>query len=187
MAVSRKTYTQLQLRFDLSCTLSVARLPWLWLGGDNSLIASELVQTLVFANQIRKSNQNDLEIINQKWKKIILRGLAIREFENAMEGHTPDELKDRIIQNEISKGELLWQGESGFCVAIQFFRRSGPNDAAMVLMFQGQKGEVTWGSSQYIIPIRALLNDSSILPDRILGQKEKAEINALLDEVARYQ
>ena len=77
------------------------------------------------------------------------------------------------------------RGKAGFVLPLIFSRRSGPVDVAKVLMLQGQRGEVTWGSCKDIIPIRALLNDSIILPDNLLAQDKKAEIVALLEEVAR--
>jgi HKD family nuclease len=165
----------------LAQVLAIARLPWLWRGGETERIGEELGRILL--NTEETLSKTKLKGIEKTWLRLIRRGEALRVLEETLSGHLPAVLRDQILQDHVSCGELLWQGRSGYCVALEDCHRSQINKI-QVLKLQGMKKESAF-QSEYLIPLRSLL-DTNVLPDTDrLGPEARRAILELIEEIAR--
>ncbi len=78
-------------------------------------------------------------------------------MQKIFEDFEPENVKDMLERNEIQKGELLWQEESGLCVAQKDCLRL-PKKKIDVLSLQspGSNPKKTF-YADYLIPVGALL------------------------------
>lgn len=142
-------------RFYLTKLLSVARLPWLWHYDDSAEVAKELQGLLVSSTDIRGGRF--WEETEAKWVSMMRCGHALRLLEQALAQRTPAELRSLITQQQVKKGEFLWQGSAGICVAAEDFDRTNAttNIAILYLQKSANTGVIRAG---YAIPIKGLLN-----------------------------
>jgi hypothetical protein len=165
----------------LAQVLAVARLPWLWRGGETERIGEELGRILL--NTEETLSKTRLKGIEKTWLRLIRRGEALRALEETLRDQVPSVLRDQILQDHVSCGELLWQGTSGYCVALADCHRSQSKNV-QVLKLQGMKKEATF-RSEYLIPLKSLL-DTRVLPDtNRLGPKARRAILYLIKELAQ--
>jgi hypothetical protein len=158
--VSQKTDPSSErVGFALAQVIAVARLPWLWRGGEPEKISQELSLILVNTGNLKPKVWKWTESM---WVRLIRRGQAMRALEEALARQTPLSISQKIRQRHISRGELLWQGVSGYCVALSSCDRSELNPVS-VLRLQGSKTESKF-RPDFLIPLRALL-DTDVLPD----------------------
>jgi len=170
-----------EARLALSCVLSVARLPWLWRGGTTRAIATELTSLLVQTADEKTTDKAFWERFEGIWLQLMRWGSALRRLETVLEGHTPAQLAGKIRQDEIAAGELLWQGQSGFCVASESCQRS-QKQSVHVLHLQGTTNKPF--RSEYLIPLRGLLEDGVIPLSKQFGNRQRKEIAALVSELS---
>lgn len=151
------------VRFRLSQVLSVARLPWLWRQDSREDIAKELKELLT----ITTSNESEScwENIESRWNTLIRQGYALRMVEESLATKTPVEIKGAIQQIHVDKGELLWQGTGGFCIAAQDFSRTASNGNAKILYLQqSREGAIR---PEFAIPLKGLVQSDVIsIPDK---------------------
>lgn len=170
-----------QAAHALSQVLAVARLPWLWKGGENERIGEELANILL--NTEEKLSKTKAKAVEKSWLHLIRTGEALRKFEEFLKDQSPVAIRDRISQNHISCGELLWQGSSGYCVALESCRRS-QGKKVPILKLQGVRKESPFQSG-YLIPLRSLL-DPHVLPtaNRLSPEVRQTLLN-LIEEIGR--
>jgi hypothetical protein len=195
LAIPTHTQTPEYARFRLACVLAVARLPWLWRGGPEDVIASELQKVLSLTGVGEKDKQ--WKWINDQWLKLMRQGETLRCLESALAGRQPKELQHEIKQDAIVAGELLWQGRiRGFVVSTSATRRSS-DEGVWCLLLQSKKlpsnlddrvDRLLWSgdvSKRFLIPLKALLDESVIPLSDHFGIKERQEIARLVDELAK--
>jgi len=176
-AVSDKVSSPEHVRFFLAQVLSVARLPWLWEFKDGDEIAKELQDLLVSSTDIK--SDTFWTLIESKWVDMMRRGHALKQFESALAGKSPVDMKGRILQTIVQKGELLWQGVAGICVATEVFDRSIQGAKTPILFLQKSDGSGVVVAN-FAIPINALLVDGTIP----LADAPRTTLMAMLDDVA---
>lgn len=115
LAMADEGRTPARARFQLAAALGVARLPWLWDGIDIDVICSELAKALVYVTPPNQDPSADHG--SAQWFDLFKRGHALRRLERAVIGMTPAQLAPKVRETSVAKGELLWQGTAGFCVA----------------------------------------------------------------------
>lgn len=155
-AISEANCTPERSRFELAKILSVARLPWLWHYDDGEDVAKELQGLL--ASSTNTSMAHVWDDIQARWLSLIRNGYALRILEEKLVGKTPGDLKDQISQNEVNRGDLLWQGTGGLCVATENFIRSNDKKNTTILYLQKTQS-VGVIRTIFAIPIKALLAD----------------------------
>ena len=164
----------------LSQVLAVARLPWLWKFGGNKQISEELVDILL--NTEENFSSIEIDAIEKAWLHLIRKGEAFSQLEMILKDQSPVHIRDRVAQDQISRGELLWQGNSGYCVALEDCQRSERKNIS-VLKLQGSKKDVQFEST-YLIPLRSLL-DSQVLPAaNHLGSEVRNAVLKLINEIS---
>lgn len=192
LCVPANIHTPEYARFRLACVLSVARLPWLWRGGPEETIAAEL-QKVISLTAIRETEKN-LQFVNDQWTKLMRQGEALRRLEIALAGRQPKDLKNRIKQDAIDAGELLWQGRVGFLVAKNSTRRSS-NESVRLLYLQTKPAspmkdkpdEAEWRGEgkRFLIPLKALLDERVIPSSEIFGEQERQILTDFIEELAK--
>jgi len=148
-------------RFALAAVLAVARLPWLWDGGEPDEVANELGVLLSHTLEPGRNREEVMKAAEAEWALLLRRGHALRRLEIAVSNMTPSEIRKRIPCDELRIGDLLWQGEAGFCVVRHRASRSA-DDRVTALRLQGDGDESIFKAS-YTVPMRALL-DESVVP-----------------------
>ncbi len=149
------------VRFRLSQVLSVARLPWLWEQAGMEDVAKELRELLSITSATW--SEDFWQSIETRWNKLIRQGYALCLVEEALATKTPVEIKGAIQQTTVKKGELLWQGTAGFCIAVQDFSRSSGN-AQVLYLQQAREGAI---KAEFAIPLKGLVESKIIsLPDK---------------------
>ena len=106
-------------------------------------------------------------------------GHALRMLENALEGKSPAELKDKISQQEVRKGEILWQGKKGFCITVKNGKRSEQGKIPVIyLQTLADEGKFR---GDLVIPVGALLDDTAILSDVVC----RSVLRTMIDEISQ--
>lgn len=136
---------------------AVARFPWLWRADAFSELAPIIKRLLLHTKVLTLEKQEDFGRYLTKWREFIQVGNAIGDFQKTFEDLEPENVKDMLERNEIQKGELLWQGGSGLCVAQKDCLRL-PKKKIDVLSLQshGSDPKKTF-YADYLIPVGALL------------------------------
>ncbi|NTU70049.1 hypothetical protein HGB13_04540, partial [bacterium] len=172
LAIPDEIFSINQLKFSLSRILSVARLRWLWENDNRDEVDKELQELLV--SSLNKHSDHFWDDFQARWINMIRNGNAVRILEKKLSVKTPGELKDQISQKEVKRGDLLWQGINGFCVATEDFMRGEKNTPILYLQ-RNKKDNINEEKirSAYAIPIK------SVIIERIIDLDE-APSNYLL-------
>lgn len=170
-------------RLTLAAVLAVARLPWLWHGGEPEKIAEELAVLLSHTADLGMSRDALLRQAEAEWALLLRRGQALRLLEAAVNRMTPAEVRDRIRSDELRPGDLLWQGSAGFCVVRQRASRARDGNVT-VLRLQGSGGEAKFKAS-FTIPMRALLSEAVVPCSDAFGEEPRQVLREFIDELSR--
>jgi hypothetical protein len=192
LAIPTNIQTPTYARFRLACVLAVARLPWLWRGGPEDAIALELQKVLSLTSLGKKDER--WQTINEQWLQLMRQGEALRRLEVALDGRQPVMLKEQIRQDHIQAGEVLWQGPRvGFLIALSATKRF-LKEPLKVLYLQSRPpspieekpDEAYWSKDgkEYLIPLRALLDEGVILSE-VFVIKERKELANFINELAQ--
>lgn len=170
-------------RFALVTVLAVARLPWLWQGGESMKIEKE-VELLLAHTADPGVNQDVLRRqAETEWDLLLRRGQALRLLETAVSRIEPKEIKDRIRSAELCPGDLLWQGDAGFCVVRQRALRT-TEVKVKVLKLQDSEGEKLFDAS-FAIPMRELLNEDIVPRSETFGDEPRLVLRELIDDLSK--
>ena len=169
-------------RFALAVVLAVARLPWLWHGGEPDEIANELGVLLSHTAHPGLSQEDVKRRATVQWELLLRRGHALCRLEVAVRQMTPAETRKRISMDELPPGELLWQGSAGFCVVVHHCSRITDKNT-MVLKLQGDGGK-THFSAPYTVPMRALLEEEVVPPTHDFGDRPRQVLREFINELS---
>ena len=169
------------VRFELAAVLAVARLPWLWQGGNQDEIAKELAVLLAHTADFGLSQEKIKRRAEAEWELLMQRGQALRCLEAAVARMTPAAIRERISIGELQQGDLLWQGKAGFCVVRRGSSRPDANVA--VLKLQGDGGETVFKAS-HCVPMRALLKEEVLPPTRAFGDRPRQVLHELISALS---
>lgn len=150
------------MRFAVAAALAVARLPWLWHGGTQEEIEKELAVLLRHTAEGGMVREERIGWAEAEWKRLTQRGQALGCLEATVRGTSLGALRDRIEIDELTPGDVLWQGTAGFCVVTRRCSRSG-GEYVPVLKLQGQEAGKSEFSASATVPVRALL-DEEVIP-----------------------
>lgn len=169
-------------RFELATVLAVARLPWLWQGGDPEKIAEELAVLLSSTSAPGASREAILQQAEAEWDLLLRRGQALRLLEAAVSHLRPAEICQLINTDKLRPGDLLWQGTAGFCVVRQQASRIA-DDKVTVLRLQGRKEEGPFKAS-YTVPMRALLSEEVVPLSGAFGGEPRRVLREFIDSLS---
>ena len=170
------------VRFELAAVLAVARLPWLWQGGNPDKIAKELAVLLAHTADFGLSQEAIKSQADAEWELLMQRGQALRCFETAVNGVELAALWERVDIEELRPGDLLWQGTAGSCVVSRGCRRS--TDAkATVLQLQGDRAETKFKAT-YTVPMSALLEEDVAPLTRDFGARPRQVLHDFIGQLS---
>jgi hypothetical protein len=165
-------------RFHLAVALAVARLPWLWDTGDEAAVARELEILLAHTGVPEASGAAP---VREAWERMLRRGHALKRLEDAAKAVPPDELRARVQAPELLAGDLLWQGNAGYCVVTKTTpRRKGQR--VPVLRLQNQPGEAYFMAS-YTMPIGSLLEETVLPASPGFSTEPRQVLREFLDQL----
>ena len=122
-----------------------------------------------------------MEVSKKRWLLLVRLGFAIRSLENELGDLTPAKLKDFLNRKLLNKGELLWQGSSGYCVLAE---NISSNHSGISKVYSLQSGSgFTEIQSDYVIPIRMLLSENIIPETDQFNETQKRFIRALIQTI----
>ena len=170
-------------RFAFAAVLAVARLPWLWYGGESEKIAEELAVLLSHTTDPGVRQEDFVCEAEAEWALLLRRGQAFRLLEAAVRRMTPAEICDRILIDELHPGDLLWQGTAGFCVVRQQASRVAGRKVK-VLKLQGVESESKFIASS-TVPMRALLSEDVVPCYNGFGDEQREVLRIFLDDLSK--
>lgn len=165
-------------RFELATALAVARLPWLWDGGDTQAVGRELEVLLAHTRLERASEVS----VTDAWHGLLRRGHALLRLEQAAHGIPPDVLRSRVKADALRAGELLWQGTAGYCVVVAPTSRSKMGKVP-VLRLQ-QRVEQSQFAAAYTMPVSLLVDESVIPATSGFGDEPRQVLREFVGELA---
>ena len=169
-------------RFVFSAVMSVARLPWLWHGGDQDDISRELAELLAHTHESGLTPEEVRSEARIQWDLLLQRGHALRRLLRALRTMKVAELRKRISIDQLRQGELLWQGTAGFCVVRHPCSRS-TDATATVLKLQGDERETRF-KAPFTVPVRALLKEEVVLWTPQFCDKPREVLRKFIDELS---
>jgi hypothetical protein len=143
--------TPREVQMLLALALSVARHPWLWLSAELSAVAKEIEGILVASGESWTP-----ESITRRWTSLQKLGRDLGHLEESVAKESMLRLRDLNSQEELSAGELLWQGQLGYCVLKDPARRTEEKNVNVLLVQTGGEGDTKVLRSNYLNPVRGL-------------------------------
>jgi hypothetical protein len=145
-------------RFEVATRLAVARLPWLWYLEARDQVEQELFEIARRTEWLGPDVASQWGQVVSRWDSLFAEGRAIAILEHTLLQMELSDLRDRITDNEVPAGTLLWQGPKlGFCSLAQTaWRQSQLAQSVPVLTLRSQNRD-TKLSPPYLLPFRSLL------------------------------
>jgi hypothetical protein len=138
-------------RFLLARALSAAKMPELWFGGSVEAITQEL------ADVLRASTDTiDPERLVAMWRETLSQGVALRSIGELLECLSLEDARGLIVAPTVGAGELLWQGNAGYCITVEAGRRDAMS-SIKTLKLQLMSSETRNFVGAMTLPIRELL------------------------------
>lgn len=167
----------------LAAVLAVARLPWLWHGGEPERIAEELAILLAHTAPPGMSGEKLASQAEAEWDLLLRRGQALRLLEAAVRCMTPADISGQISSDELFPGDLLWQGSAGFCVVCDRASRAVDSKVS-VLKLQGDGAKAQFKTS-LTIPMLDLLREDVVPPSHEFGDIPRRVLREFVDELGK--
>lgn len=145
-----------EVEFTIVQVAAVAHLPWLWRVDSEGKLRSQVRRFLINTGYLAEDDERSWKKYWYRWRELIRVGYAVREFKIALENAPePPKFKDLIQVVDVHKGELLWQGSAGLCIAKKDSKRNARGNVHTVSL-QGPYFDKVFGAS-FLIPVSALM------------------------------
>ena len=151
---------------------AIARFGWLWRTDSTEELLPEIRQLLAHTRILPNGDDQNWQKYLARWRTLIRRGNAIQTFQETFGVFQPEQLKEVLGQTKIRKGELLWQGSAGLCVAQRDSLRK-PEEKVEVLCLQSEsRNPRKTFMADHVIPVDEFLQteqgQQGNLPPKIL-------------------
>ena len=178
LALDEPTGLPEEALFTISCGISIAKFPYIWIGHDSEKFARELQNELIHTKDLVKGDEEKWNSFCEKREDLIRWGFALKKIENILKDIFPGNVKDKISRDKVEKGELLWQGkEIGLCISGEDCDRSIIRKIT-VHCLQHKKRKALF-SAPYVIPLETLFSEK-IISDDILSKDDKESVKDLI-------
>ncbi len=183
LAAQRTDQSNNKMLFLLGCITSLSRTPWIWNIENMHIILPRLWQNLLNVKMAKSNDDKNMAKVENEIKHILHRGIACRNLFDYLKTKKMHELIENIHVDKLNKGDILWQGSKhGLCILNEPCERN-KNNKVKVLSLNNPKKEISF-QSKYLLPVRELLTNH-IIPDSVLGNKEREIILDIFDEISR--
>jgi hypothetical protein len=166
--------------FALACAKSIARLPWLWHATQPEEIGDGLQKVLIHTGSMKPNDDATWLSYRNRWKQLIQNGYVLGKLEKTLTAYSLADVRNWITTDEIRKGELLWQGRKGLCVAGGDYRRSWNGIPVTVLCLQSPD-RYRGFHAEYLVPFNGLMS-TDIIRNK-LTETERCVLNNFLDQL----
>ena len=83
------------------------------------------------------------------------RGLALYRLCDSLEGTSASELRGRIPARDVERGEILYQGKFGFCIASERTHRRSVGSLPVLCLHDASAPKRI--AKEYLVPVKELL------------------------------
>ena len=172
------------VRFCLATAIARNRLPWLWEGGTQEDIVKELNLFLSHATGTGLEYDEFIQFAETEWNLLERRGAALRRFNEVLGNITHSVVRHSLSVDEVSPGEVSWQGRVGLCIVLRRCFRSSDSNVP-VLKLQGNGGETLF-KAQSIVPIRSLLEEDVIPRSQPFNEEPRRVLQEFMDDLSKH-
>ena len=178
LALNEPTGKSEEALFIISCGISIAKFPWLWICSNPENLAEELQKELIHTGELGPGDEQKWELLCEQRENLIKWGFALRKIDKVLTDIAPGEVKDKISRRHVKKGELLWQGKGiGLCIAGQDCDRM--QDGKITVHCLQYEKQMASFSANYLIPLECIFSEQ-IITDIGLNKTEKDDIKNLI-------
>lgn len=172
-------------RFEIATRLAVARLPWLWHLEARDKVEHELFEIARRTGWLGPDVADRWSEVVTDWNRLFAEGRALAAFEQALLRMEMSTLRDRVADDSIPVGTLLWQGRTmGFCALAQPAKRRSRADQSVSVLTLRSHGRETKLMPSYLLPFRALLE---LAIEGAPDQFTRSHAESLADFAARVE
>lgn len=115
------------IRLILSAILVYAKYNWILIGSDKIEEINEELNKVLGALGGKEIVQKTIHNHDKLWKLILKTGDAFSELIDKLDTYKIKDFKELIPDTNVTKGELLWQGNDGFYIVKSNYRRIKSN------------------------------------------------------------
>ena len=113
------------------------------------------------------------------WREALAQGVALRSLGDLLETRGLENARRFIRAQTVSAGELLWQGQAGYCVAMESGSRAIGSNVKTLKLQLGGTGEF---QGQMTLPVAAMLATDDIA--HTLGDQHLATLKVLISQIS---
>lgn len=161
----------------LALALSVSRHAWLWLSSDLSGVASSLASLLKAT-----ANSYDEKALEARWAELMELGRALHGLESAIRKLALQDLLLRNRQQQICRGEIVFQGAWGFCVVQESADRSGGANVPL-LTLHGEDQQTKSFKARCLNPLAGLLETNDVIPENRIEPQDLDALRRFIDKL----
>ncbi len=158
---------------------TVARFPWLWGIDTAGELGDHIHRLMVHTGLLKSNHEKAWENYVDKWVELIRVGQALGKYQEAFCNVSPQKIKDRIKWTVINRGDLLWQGTFGLCVALEDCENNSMR-TVKILSLQSSKAHKSL-RSDYIIPIKDLAKMREGAQEKMIPRKAKKILSQFVE------
>jgi len=158
-------------RFMLSQLMAMGRCPWLWqLNDENQQKVMQQLSRIWLDSPC--PHQKEALLDDQISQFIALveslsrQGVALTYFESEMGTHEAAFIRDVINDQSVKKGDIIWQGTAGLCVALEDSQHKHQLD---VLSLQRPEKKSIFVADK-VIPLKSVLVHTALFSDVFINE-----------------
>jgi hypothetical protein len=153
----------------------------LWHATQPEEIGDGLQKVLIHTGAMKPNDNATWLLYRNRWKQLIQNGYVLGKLEKTLTAYSLADVRNWITMDEIKKGELLWQGRKGLCVAGGDYRRSWKGIPVTVLCLQSPD-RYRGFHAEYLVPLNGLMS-TDIIRNK-LTEIERHVLKHFLDELS---
>ena len=169
-AVSPKIDSAERAFFELACAKSIALFPWLWHYDQTEELTKKLINIFIHT-EVKFDHEKDWSQIQSRWKQLIQQGIMLRKFEEILSKYKLGDIVNQIDEKKVTKGELLWQGPYGLCVASENCDRTILERKIPVYCLQHESSSQF--SAKFLAPVSGIVKSNAITFTKNMSEQEK--------------
>ena len=174
---NRDIFTQ---RFLSTLLLSMGRFSWLW---HDDLDKEEIYFYLKKIIQETSTNSEvdiDINSLHKKRISLLRQGISLANIDAYLSKQNLVTLRNQLNDKDVKKGDILWQGNRGICIALS--DTSNATDSIEVLSLQDPENRIKF-KKEFLIPIQSLIKEDLIPKTENFGKAQVNEVLTVLDQL----
>lgn len=170
----------------MATRLAVARMPWLWNLEARDQVERELFEIAQRTGWLGSDTTARWQEVLDNWDHLFAEGRAIAAFETALIHQDLSSLRDRVTDDGIPAGTLLWQGPKlGFCALAQPAKRRSQVDQSVSVLTLRSQSRDTRLSTPFLLPFRSLLPVAATIAPALFSQAHAEALGSFANRIER--